>query len=291
MTEKLQLIDPHPDLFLWKNSFSLPSVLYTLRSTPCYLEQDFLNEIDITIKRCAELICNVNFDDTGWRQAKLPLSFGGLSLRSAVDLALPAYLSSLSSSRELIDEILGGSSQCFSGISFEQTCSAWAQKSLSIPLDTSKQKSWDKIKCETNFTNLRLSLDQHRLACLLSASQPIIGAWLNAVPSSSTGGLRTSQSIYVATLSCFLFCSFGSSLLHSLTTSFTVSFLAPQKRHLFSFLGFRNPQLDFSFPFFFVFFLLKLLIFFFFFFYFSFFLVFFLCFLCPFLLPLFIFAD
>ncbi|CAE1249357.1 unnamed protein product [Acanthosepion pharaonis] len=84
MTEKLQLIDAHPALFLLKNSFSLPSSLYTLRSAPCYLEQNFLNEIDITIKRCAELICNVNFADTGWRQAKLSLSFGGLGLRSAV---------------------------------------------------------------------------------------------------------------------------------------------------------------------------------------------------------------
>ncbi|CAE1162214.1 unnamed protein product [Acanthosepion pharaonis] len=115
MTEKLQLIDAHLALFLLKNSFSLPSFLYTLQSAPCYLEQNFLNEIDITVKRCAELICNVNFDDTGWRQVKLLLRFGGLGLRSAVDLARPAYLSSLSSSHELIDEILGGSSQCFSG--------------------------------------------------------------------------------------------------------------------------------------------------------------------------------
>ncbi|CAE1284293.1 unnamed protein product [Acanthosepion pharaonis] len=32
MTEKLQLIDGHPALFLLKNSFSLPRFLYTLRS-------------------------------------------------------------------------------------------------------------------------------------------------------------------------------------------------------------------------------------------------------------------
>ncbi|CAE1316405.1 unnamed protein product [Acanthosepion pharaonis] len=44
MTEKLQLIDAHPALFLFRNSFSLSSFLYILRSAPCYLEQDFLNE-------------------------------------------------------------------------------------------------------------------------------------------------------------------------------------------------------------------------------------------------------
>ncbi|CAE1272225.1 unnamed protein product [Acanthosepion pharaonis] len=71
MTEKLKLIDAHSALFLLKNSSSLPRFLYTFRSAPCYLKQDFLNEIDTTVKRCAELICNVNFDDTGWRQAKL----------------------------------------------------------------------------------------------------------------------------------------------------------------------------------------------------------------------------
>ncbi|CAE1283077.1 unnamed protein product [Acanthosepion pharaonis] len=121
-------------LLLEERSFATEFPLHSPKC-PCYLEQDFLNEIDITIKRCAELIYNVNFDDTGWRQAKFPLSFGGLGLRSAVDLALPAYLSSLSSSRELIDEILGGSSQCFSGSSFEQACSVWVQELLSIPLD------------------------------------------------------------------------------------------------------------------------------------------------------------
>ncbi|CAE1322167.1 unnamed protein product [Acanthosepion pharaonis] len=63
-----------------------------------------------------------------------------------------------SSNHELIDEILGGSSQCFSGSSFEHACSVWAQELLSLPPDTSKQKSWEKIKCEANFINLRLSL-------------------------------------------------------------------------------------------------------------------------------------
>ncbi|CAE1328756.1 unnamed protein product [Acanthosepion pharaonis] len=72
MTVKLQLIDAHPALFLLKNSFSLQSSLYTLRSGPCNLERDFLNGIDITVMRCAEQICNVNFDDTGCRQATRP---------------------------------------------------------------------------------------------------------------------------------------------------------------------------------------------------------------------------
>ncbi|CAE1272384.1 unnamed protein product [Acanthosepion pharaonis] len=128
MTEKLQLIDANPALFLLKNSFSLPSFLYTLLSAPCYLEQDFLNDMDITVKRCKELICNVNIDDIDWRQAKLPLSFGGLGLRSAADLALPTYLSSLSFSCKLIDEILN----VFRVFFFEPASSAWAQELRSL---------------------------------------------------------------------------------------------------------------------------------------------------------------
>lgn len=52
------------------------------------------------------------------------------------------------------------------------------------------------------FTNLRLSLDQHRLACLLSASQLSGGTWLNAVHSSSAGPFLDDKCTLVGVAIC-----------------------------------------------------------------------------------------
>ena len=41
-------------------------------------------------------ILNVDLDDVIWKQATLPVSSGGLGVRLATDLALPAFLSSVS---------------------------------------------------------------------------------------------------------------------------------------------------------------------------------------------------
>ena len=65
--KKLIVLDRHQDLFLLKNCFSIPKLMYTLRSSPCYLEQDLLDSFDSSIRSCAELICNVVLDDSGWQ--------------------------------------------------------------------------------------------------------------------------------------------------------------------------------------------------------------------------------
>ena len=228
MSQKLSLIDSHPALFLLKNCFSLPKLVYTLRSAPCYLEGDILNLIDSTIRSCAETICNVRFDEIGWRQAKLPVKLGGIGLRSSSDIALPAYLASLASSRSVVQSVLSTTNEhdsvdmdgsaadasLFSSQSdsqsvlshpYEQDCAdrydaavdAWTQAGLSVPSEVSIQSQWDHIKCAADIETLRPSLDQHRLACLTSASQPHSGDWLNTLPSPSLGTLLDNDSLRV----------------------------------------------------------------------------------------------
>ena len=54
---------------------------------------------------CDTDIRNASFDDIGWIQATLPIRLGGIGLRRASDLALPAYLASISASQSFISEI------------------------------------------------------------------------------------------------------------------------------------------------------------------------------------------
>ena len=106
MSDRLRLLDAHPALFLLRNCFAMPKLLYVLRSAPCYTSNNELTNLDYVIRSSAENITNVHFDDTGWQQAILPISLGGLGLRSASDVALPAYCSSLFSCRPLVEDIL-----------------------------------------------------------------------------------------------------------------------------------------------------------------------------------------
>ena len=51
---------------------------------------------------------NVNLDHNSgsWIQASLPISLGGLGIRSAVQLAPSCFLSSAAASQDLVDKIL-----------------------------------------------------------------------------------------------------------------------------------------------------------------------------------------
>ena len=93
MTEKLTLLDRHPAYLHLKNCFSMPKLMYLLRSSPTFQHPDLLADFDDCLKSCATYICN----DIGWIQATLPIRLGGIGLRRASDLALPAYLAFIAS--------------------------------------------------------------------------------------------------------------------------------------------------------------------------------------------------
>ena len=53
MSSRLLLIDFHPAVFLLRNCFSIPKLLYILRSSPCNESPDELGKIDGILRKCA----------------------------------------------------------------------------------------------------------------------------------------------------------------------------------------------------------------------------------------------
>ncbi|XP_029657541.1 uncharacterized protein LOC115231724 [Octopus sinensis] len=198
-TERLSLLDSHTAFFLLKNCIHVPKLLYLLRCSPCFIQDEILHSIDDTLRLCAEWILNVRFDNDGWTQCKLPLNSGGAGLRSALDLALPAFLSSHSSCRRLSLEILHKSPESSLDRPFEDGCMLWKESGLKFPIQTSLQQSWDKLRCEFTADNLAMRLDQHRLACLRSAAVPHSGSWLNAMPIAGLGTLLEDDCMRIGT--------------------------------------------------------------------------------------------
>ena len=81
----------------------------------------------MSIRSSAESICNVTLDISGWQQAKLPVRYGGLGLRSCKDLSLPAYLSSHASSRFLRQSVLPNLIEQKCNERFDAAVDVWTQ--------------------------------------------------------------------------------------------------------------------------------------------------------------------
>ena len=63
-------------------------------------------EYDDVIRQTLKIILNIDLSDVIWKLATLPVSSGGLGVRLAEDLALPAFLSSIKGTSDLINRLL-----------------------------------------------------------------------------------------------------------------------------------------------------------------------------------------
>ena len=173
-------------LFFLTRYVSAPRVNYVLRTSPAYTKPSSLQSID-TIVRDALISCtNVEFSSDAWKQAFLPLRFGGLGVRSVADLALLCYISSFKASLELMRDIYAGISEHSEPESITQAVSefqsSFPQSALPDGEAAKHQKAWDGIISSTHLEILVESANQVHRARLLAAKQPYSGAWLNVTP-------------------------------------------------------------------------------------------------------------
>ena len=106
MVERLEDIDAHDALFLLKNCFSIPKLMYFLRCAPCFKHQGTLHKYDEKLRECLQKILNVQLEDGTWEQCSLPVANGGLGIRRASDLAVPTFMSSSYGARNTMERLL-----------------------------------------------------------------------------------------------------------------------------------------------------------------------------------------
>ena len=197
MSTRLQALDAHPAFYLLSKCLFIPKLLYTLRSAPCHNQTDSLIKLDVTLRSCVQAICNINPDDMSWQQLTLPVRYGGLNLTSQLDVALPAYLSSISAGEPLLLEILSNFFE-FSPVQRSDTAFLkWSEYQPTFPDAPYRQRAWCDILYGTKSTLLTETMDQHRLACLRAGSEPHSGACLQALPSAQTGTLLDNDSMRI----------------------------------------------------------------------------------------------
>ena len=105
----------HYGFFMLNNCFSLPKLLYFLRTTTYFNHPALLEKYDKTVGDGLSKVYNVNYDDISSTQLALPAEMGGLGVSSASLLALPAFLASAFGASDFLTMIF---SETFEGVSF-----------------------------------------------------------------------------------------------------------------------------------------------------------------------------
>ena len=130
----VEKLDAHYGFFMLKNCFSLPKLLYFLRTSTCFNHPALLEKYDKTVRDGLSKVCNVNFDDISSTQLALPAEMGGLGVSSASLLALPAFLASAFGASDFLTMIF---SETFEDVSFTKALEKWLSltKEHESPLD------------------------------------------------------------------------------------------------------------------------------------------------------------
>ena len=199
MCKRLILLDIHPALRVLRSSISAPRFQYILRTSPTFVRIDRLKEIDEFYRRTLEAITNNKINDTSWTQSSSPLSFAGLGIRKLVDLAHPAYFSSLYQSQPLSDQILSKlNSSIFTQRNMAMLEEYPPELTPESPQFRASQRAWDILKVKTIHSELLSSSGPIDRARLLASSTKSSSKWLQAVPSHQLGLLLDNDTSRIA---------------------------------------------------------------------------------------------
>jgi hypothetical protein len=106
LINRLSSLQTHYAYFILKNCLAIPKLVYLLRCTPLWKFPELLHEMDMAMKSALEKILNSELNITQWLQSSLPVNFGGLGIRSFLEISLPAYLSSVNGVKDIVSTLI-----------------------------------------------------------------------------------------------------------------------------------------------------------------------------------------
>ena len=189
LVDLLSDLDSHYGFYILKNCFFIPKFLYILRTYPYYQLPHLLLKFDDLQRRSLETIINVTLQPESCNQAFLPVKFGGLGMRRATDLSLPAFISSSIGVAKTVSDVFPAfSTDC----DLHHALSVWESKCTTSSTPSHEhaaiQKVWDLPIVKSQYAAIMDSVtDAKTKARLLSVSSKGSSAWLNAIPLPNLG--------------------------------------------------------------------------------------------------------
>ena len=202
LSSRLVALHAHDALFLLRNCLAIPKLLYILRTAPMWKIHEGLNTFDETVRQALQSVCNINMDNSTWTQATLPTSKGGLGVRRASNLALPAFLTSCYGTHDLVSSLLPPV-ELGNDPLLREALNLWeANTTCPLPPEEmrGRQRRWDELLTQkTHEDLLEAATDSITRARLLSTATKESGAWLNVLPIPHLGTKLDDDSILIAT--------------------------------------------------------------------------------------------
>ena len=189
------LQDAHVEFVLLRSCLSLPKVMFILRTTDPTNNQALWEEFDCITREALTRILGTPVGDSQWSQAKLPVSMGGLGLRSAEDHTPAAYLTSLLSCQSLRQALLhlpDDDSQVTIPAPLLALLSTKQGEDANIESLLGVTQKAVGLKIDLHNSNLLIANTNREgvvreIARLGSLSLPHAGDWLHVVPSPALG--------------------------------------------------------------------------------------------------------
>lgn len=199
-SDLLYKIKPHMALFILRLCLFTPKFLYLLRSCSIWHLRTLIEPIDNVLKKSLTKILNLQFDDRSWRQATLPIRLGGLGIRTASSVALPAFLSSTHSTLTLISKILILSIADVRVSGQADAVAHWISSypGENLPVNRESQRGWDLPQLKLTFACLLEHSNDVDKARLLAVSEKESGHWLHSLPSLNIGTLLDATVLRIA---------------------------------------------------------------------------------------------
>ena len=179
-----------------KNCFSLPKLLYFLRTSTSFNHPSLLEKYDKTVLDGLSKVCNVNFDDFSSTQQALPAEMGGLVVSSTSLLALPVFLASDFGASDFLPTIF---TETIEKVPFTKALEKWLSltNEQESPLEGT-QKNWTQTVFFKTAQDLISRMDDKR-SKVFNAHQGKVGSqWLNVVPCKNLGLKLVDQQLRIS---------------------------------------------------------------------------------------------
>ena len=218
---RIKLLPSHDSLYLLKNIFAIPKLLYIMRTAPSFMSPSLLLYDDMLSSSMSSLF-NVSLSPSSYTQASLPVRLGGLGIRSAVTLAPSAFLASLHSTAELVKQLLPIHYSTKADTLLNEALLHWHSLApvgfpVTPPPNESmhNQRAWDHPLSTAIADHLLYNCnDITHKARLNAVRSPWAGDWLQAVPATNLGLHLDDASITIS-----LALRLGANTVHSHTCS------------------------------------------------------------------------
>ena len=155
-----------------------------------------LQRCDSLVRKSLSEIWNVNFNESSYTQAILPVSKGCIGISSVSQVALPAFLASATGAECALSCILP---EDYVDASFEKAPNLWLTSAnlTEAPSDLI-QKHWTSPLNDATFDQLITDINTKNVKRLNAFQDPFGSAWLNVVPNKNIGLKLTDQQPHIS---------------------------------------------------------------------------------------------